>query len=316
MDYIKFHHHYYFCHHVYLNCRCFPTTSHGPPVSWRFFEQEEECLLVGEEIKTEDSATVTEGAAEGVERQEEAGGQTPVWGCTDMWKKIRLVWSKAGSSSSICFSVGSAHSYFLSLQPQPQTCASYLCAVLQHLFNLGLRHKGQPLLWKMPCSGMSAQLPSHLMRWRCWRDWPWPAWEHHSTLQFAYQLHLGVDNAVICLMQRIHIWVVVSAPWEPHNQNFPVNSSIQPIPITVREASVDQCQCICYLLDYWLTDRQATVVWIGTFLSDMVVIDIGAPQGTVLSSFCLHYTPQTFSIIQVHAYLSLLCFKGFNLKSK
>lgn len=40
-----------------------------------FFEQEER-LLVGEQIRTEDGATVTEGEAEGVERliQEEAGG--------------------------------------------------------------------------------------------------------------------------------------------------------------------------------------------------------------------------------------------------
>ncbi len=95
-----------------------------------------------------------------------------------------------------------------------RTCASQLATVLQHLFNLSLSLERVPLLWKTSClvpvpkkstpSGLSDYRPvaltSHVMKVleRLVLGCLGPQVRSSlDPLQFAHQLRLGVDDAVI-----------------------------------------------------------------------------------------------------------------------
>ena len=109
-----------------------------------------------------------------------------------------------------------------------KTSANQLSPVLGHLYNLSLSQEKVPLLWKTSClvpvpkksrpsdpaDYTPVALTSHVMlvlerlvlaqlrpQVRTFLD----------PLQFAYQPHLGVDDAVIYLLQRAHIWMVGEA---------------------------------------------------------------------------------------------------------
>ena len=107
-----------------------------------------------------------------------------------------------------------------------------------------------------------------------------------DPLQFAYQPHLGVDDAVIYLLQRAHMHLdggggTVRIAFFDFSSAF---NTIQPLLMgeKLRVMGVDDTM-ISWITDY-LTGRPQ-FVRLGSVLSDVVVSDTGAPQGTVLSPF-------------------------------
>ncbi|KAI3365706.1 hypothetical protein L3Q82_010151, partial [Scortum barcoo] len=153
-----------------------------------------------------------------------------------------------------------------------KTCASQLSPVLGHLYNLSLSQEKVPMLWKTSClvpvpkksrpsdpaDYRPVALTSHVMKVleRLVLAQLRPQVRKFlDPLQFAYQPHLGVDDAVIYLLQRAHMHLdggggTVRITFFDFSSVF---NTIQPA---------------------------ATGV-----LSDVVVSDTGAPQGTVLSPF-------------------------------
>lgn len=184
-----------------------------------------------------------------------------------------------------------------------KTCASQLSPVLRHLFNLSLSHEKVPKLWKTSCLVPVPKKPrpsdpadyrpialtSHVMKVlerlvlaqlrpqvRTFLD----------PLQFAYQPHLGVDDAVIYLLQRAHMHLdggggTVRITFFDFSSAF---NTIQPLLLgeKLQGMGVDDT-VISWITDY-LTGRPQ-FVRLGSGLSDVVVSDTGAPQGTVLSPF-------------------------------
>ncbi|KAI3374567.1 hypothetical protein L3Q82_021133 [Scortum barcoo] len=108
-----------------------------------------------------------------------------------------------------------------------------------------------------------------------------------DPLQFAYQPHLGVDDAVIYLLQRAHMHLdggggTVRITFFDFSSAF---NTIQPLLLLgekLQVMGVDDSM-ISWITDY-LTGRPQ-FVRLGSVLSDVVVSDTGAPQGTVLSPF-------------------------------
>ncbi|KAI3353469.1 hypothetical protein L3Q82_019997, partial [Scortum barcoo] len=107
-----------------------------------------------------------------------------------------------------------------------------------------------------------------------------------DPLQFAYQPHLGVDDAVIYLLQRAHMHLdggggTVRITFFDFSSAF---NTIQPLLLgeKLQVMGVDDTM-ISWITDY-LTGRPQ-FVRLGSVLSDVVVSDTGAPQGTVLSPF-------------------------------
>jgi len=100
-------------------------------------------------------------------------------------------------------------------------CSSQLCGVFQHLFNLSLHLQRVPVLWKTSClvpvpkKGRPAALEdyrpvaltSHIMKvmerlvLAHLRPLVCPS---QDPLQFAYQPHVGVDDAIIYLLQKAY----------------------------------------------------------------------------------------------------------------
>ncbi|KAI3354721.1 hypothetical protein L3Q82_004504 [Scortum barcoo] len=184
-----------------------------------------------------------------------------------------------------------------------KTCASQLSPVLGHLYNLSLSQEKVPMLWKTSClvpvpkksrpsdpaDYRPVALTSHVMkvlerlvlaqlrpRVRKFLD----------PLQFAYQPHLGVDDAVIYLLQRAHMHLdggggTVRITFFDFSSAF---NTIQPLLLgeKLQVIGVDD-SLISWITDY-LTGRPQ-FVRLGSVLSDVVVSDTGALQGTVLSPF-------------------------------
>ena len=102
-----------------------------------------------------------------------------------------------------------------------KTCASQLLPVLQHLYNLSLGQKGIPVLWKTSClvPVPKKSTPSDLSDYRpvALTSYVIKVLERMvlanlrpqvevllDSLQFIYQPHLEVDDAVIYLLQPAH----------------------------------------------------------------------------------------------------------------
>ena len=172
-----------------------------------------------------------------------------------------------------------------------------------YLFNLSLHLETIPVLWKTSCvvpvpkkttpSGLNDYRPvaltSHVMKVlerlvlahlrpqvRSFLD----------PLQFAYQPHLGVDDAIIYLLQRAHSYLngsgcTVRITFFDFSSAF---NTIQPRLLSDKlQAMRVNSSTISWITNY-LTDRPQ-YVRLGSVLSDVVVGSIGAPQGTVLSPF-------------------------------
>ncbi|KAI3375550.1 hypothetical protein L3Q82_003877 [Scortum barcoo] len=184
-----------------------------------------------------------------------------------------------------------------------QTCASQLSPVLGHLYNLSLSQEKVPMLWKTSClvpvpkksrpsdpaDYRPVALTSHVMKVleRLVLAQLRPQVRKFlDPLQFAYQPHLGVDDAVIYLLQRAHMHLdggggTVRITFFDFSSAF---NTIQPLLLgeKLQVMGVDDSM-ISWITDY-LTGRPQ-FVRLGSVLSDVVVSDTGAPQGTVLSPF-------------------------------
>ena len=107
-----------------------------------------------------------------------------------------------------------------------------------------------------------------------------------DPLQFAYQPHLGDDDTVIYLLQQAHTHLdggggTVRITFFDFSSAF---YNIQPLLLgeKLQVMGVDDTM-ISWITDY-LTGRPQ-FVRLGSVLSDVVVSDTGAPQGTVLLPF-------------------------------
>ncbi|KAK0147064.1 RNA-directed DNA polymerase from mobile element jockey [Merluccius polli] len=184
-----------------------------------------------------------------------------------------------------------------------KTCADQLSPVLGYLFNLSLMLERVPLPWKTshlvpipkksrpsePADYRPVALTSHVMKVleRLVLAQLRPQVEAFlDPLQFAYQPLLGVDDAVTYLLQRAHMHLdgggdTVRITFFDFSSAF---NTIQPLLMgeKLRGMGVNG-GLITWVIDY-LTGRPQ-VVRLGSVLSDMVVSDVGAPQGTVLSPF-------------------------------
>ncbi|KAM6983431.1 uncharacterized protein LKV04_011372 [Tautogolabrus adspersus] len=107
-----------------------------------------------------------------------------------------------------------------------------------------------------------------------------------DPLQFAYQPHLGVDDAIIYLLQRTHSHLegngcTVRITFFDFSSAF---NTIQPqlLEEKLQVMGVDS-SITSWITDY-LTDRPQ-FVRLGSVQSGMVESSTGAPQGTVLSPF-------------------------------
>ncbi|XP_062901251.1 uncharacterized protein LOC134345044 [Mobula hypostoma] len=102
-----------------------------------------------------------------------------------------------------------------------KACAPQLCGVLHHVFNLSLRLRRVPVLWKTSClvpvpktprpSGLNdyrlVTLTTHIMKTleRLVLDLLRPMVRPHlDPLQFVYQPRLGVEDAIVHLLNRVY----------------------------------------------------------------------------------------------------------------
>jgi len=107
-----------------------------------------------------------------------------------------------------------------------------------------------------------------------------------DPLQFTYQPHLGLDGAVIYLLQRAHMHLdgagdTVRIAFFDFSSAF---NTIQPMLLDDKLRGMGVHDSVISCITDYLTGRPQ-FVRLGSVLSYVVVSDIGAPQGTVLSPF-------------------------------
>ena len=143
-------------------------------------------------------------------------------------------------TSPTCFSTGSTpaphaaplsnHSSIQRTHNPTPTPASQLCGVLQHLFNLSLHLQRVPVLWETSClipvpkKGRPAALDDYrpvtltsyilkvLERLVLAHLRP-PVCPSHDPLQFAYQPHLGVHDAITYLLLKAYSFRSLLCPY-------------------------------------------------------------------------------------------------------
>ncbi|KAI3364710.1 hypothetical protein L3Q82_011478 [Scortum barcoo] len=177
-----------------------------------------------------------------------------------------------------------------------------LCQVVCYIFNLSLSLERVPVLWKTSCvvpvpktsrpkepnHFRPVALTSHLMKalerivLRHLRPLVSP---NMDPLQFAYQPGIGVDDAVIYLLQRSL----------SHLEDAGNTETL----VKLERAGVSD-QLAAWVTNY-LTDRPQ-FVRLQDCVSDVVVCSTGAPQGTVLSPFLftLYTSDFTYSTDSCH----------------
>lgn len=184
-----------------------------------------------------------------------------------------------------------------------KTCAAQLTGVLHLIFNLSLKLEKIPVLWKTSCivPVPKRPVPSSLNDFR-----PVALTSHVmkvferlilaqlrpivssalDPLQFAYQAQLSVDDAVIYLLQRAHSHLD-SVKGSVRIMFFDFSSAfhtIQPFLMSDKLLGMGVSSAtVSWITDY-LSGRPQYVP-LGDTLSDTVVSNVGAPQGTVLSPF-------------------------------
>ncbi|KAI5095921.1 hypothetical protein C0J45_14351 [Silurus meridionalis] len=183
------------------------------------------------------------------------------------------------------------------------TCADQLCGILLYMFDLSLKLGKVPQIWKTSCVVPVPKTPrpkdfgdyrpvaltSHLMKTlerlvlTHLRPRVSPSMD---PLQFAYQPGIGVEDAVIFLLNRA-ISHLEKAGSTVRVMFFDFSSAFNTIqPALLRDKmvymGVDH-HLSAWTLDY-LTDRPQ-YVRTRDCESDMMVCNTGAPQGTVLAPF-------------------------------
>ncbi|TWW81868.1 hypothetical protein D4764_01G0016830 [Takifugu flavidus] len=184
-----------------------------------------------------------------------------------------------------------------------RNCSRQLCGILQHLFNQSLHLQRIPVLWKTSClvpvpkkthpvapsDYRPIALTSHIMKvmerlvLSHLRPLVSP---FQDPLQFAYQPKVGVDDAVIYLLQRAY-----SSLDRPNTtvrvMFFDFSSAFNTIQPRLLRAKLEKMQMdaplVSWIEDY-LTGRPQ-FVRLRSCVSDPLMSNTGAPQGTVLSPF-------------------------------
>ncbi|KAI4903481.1 hypothetical protein NFI96_006181 [Prochilodus magdalenae] len=184
-----------------------------------------------------------------------------------------------------------------------KACATQLCGVLQHVFNMSLCLQRVPVMWKTSCIVPVPKTPrpsdikdyrpvaltSHIMKTmerlvlEQLRPMVQPLLD---PLQFAYQPRLGVEDAIIYLLNRVYAHLdkpasTVRVMFFDFSSAF---NTIQPALLgdKLNVMQVD-APLVSWIVDY-LTGRPQ-YVRLHHCVSDRVVSNTGAPQGTVLSPF-------------------------------
>ncbi|XP_076860596.1 antigen WC1.1-like [Brachyhypopomus gauderio] len=192
-------------------------------------------------------------------------------------------------------------------------CADQLCEIVQVIFNLSLKQERVPVLWKTSCvvpipktahptdlnGYRPVALTSHLMKAmeRLVLDYLRPLVKPvMDPLQFAYQPGIGVDDAIIYLLQR-SLSHLDRAGSTVRIMFFDLSSAFNTIrPSLLRDkmetAGVDR-QLTTWTMDY-LTNRPQ-FVRLKDCVSDTILCSTGAPQGTVLAPFLFTLYTADFS---------------------
>ncbi|XP_078802203.1 uncharacterized protein LOC144991899 [Oryzias latipes] len=184
-----------------------------------------------------------------------------------------------------------------------KNCSSQLCGVLQHLYNLSLNLQRIPVLWKTSClvpvpkknhpespsDYRPIALTSHVMKvmerlvLSHLRPLVSP---FQDPLQFAYQPKVGVEDALLYLLQRAY-----SSLEKPNTtvriMFFDFSSAFNTIQPRLMREKLEKMQVdaplVSWIEDY-LTGRPQ-FVRLQSCVSDTLTSNTGAPQGTVLSPF-------------------------------
>ncbi|KAI4887653.1 hypothetical protein NFI96_006166, partial [Prochilodus magdalenae] len=184
-----------------------------------------------------------------------------------------------------------------------KACATQLCGVLQHVFNMSLCLQRVPVMWKTSCIVPVPKTPrpsdikdyrpvaltSHIMKTmeRLVLEQLRPTVQPLlDPLQFAYQPRLGVEDAIIYLLNRVYAHLdkpasTVRVMFFDFSSAF---NTIQPALLgdKLNVLQVD-APLVSWIVDY-LTGRPQ-YVRLQHCVSDRVVSNTGALQGTVLSPF-------------------------------
>ncbi|KAI3360753.1 hypothetical protein L3Q82_012990 [Scortum barcoo] len=201
-----------------------------------------------------------------------------------------------------------------------QDCADQLCQVVCYIFNLSLSLERVPVLWKTSCvvpvpktsrpkepnHFRPVALMSHLMKalerivLRHLRPLVSP---NMDPLQFAYQPGIGVDDAVIYLLQRSlsHLEDAGNAVRITFFDFSSAFNTIHPSLLRVKLERAGASDQLAAWVTNYLTDRPQ-FVRLQDCVSDVVVCSTGAPQGTVLSPFLftLYTSDFTYSTDSCH----------------
>ncbi|TWW54867.1 hypothetical protein D4764_0229500 [Takifugu flavidus] len=183
-----------------------------------------------------------------------------------------------------------------------ENCPRQLCGILQHLFNQSLHLQRIPVLWKTSClvpvpkkthpvapsDYRPIALTSHIMKVmeQLVLSHLRPLVSPQDPLQFAYQPKVGVDDAVIYLLQRAYssldrLNTTVRVMFFDFSSAF---NTIQP---RLLRAKLEKMQMDAPLVS-WIEDDltgRPQFVRLRSCVSDPLMSNTGAPQGTVLSPF-------------------------------
>lgn len=117
-----------------------------------------------------------------------------------------------------------------------------------------------------------------------------------DPLRFAYQPHLGVDDAIIFLLNRLYTHLDQTAS-SVRIMFFDFSSAFDTIKPALLGEKLTEMQVdaplVSWMIDY-LTGRPQ-YVRLQSCVSDRVVSNTGAPQGTVLSPFLFTLYTTDFS---------------------
>ncbi|TWW54783.1 hypothetical protein D4764_0220080 [Takifugu flavidus] len=184
-----------------------------------------------------------------------------------------------------------------------KNCPRQLCGILQHLFNQSLHLQRIPVLWKTSClvpvpkkthpvapsDYRPIALTSHIMKvmerlvLSHLRPLVSP---FQDPLQFAYQPKVGVDDAVIYLLQRAYssldrLNTTVRVMFFDFSSAF---NTIQPRLLRAKLEKMQMDAPLVSWIEDYLTGRPQ-FVRLRSCVSDPLMSNTGAPQGTVLSPF-------------------------------
>ena len=182
-------------------------------------------------------------------------------------------------------------------------CATQLAEPLHNLFNLSLQTEKVPVLWKTSClvpvpkTGRPVEmndyrpvaLTSHIMKTLerlILRHLKPQVAQELDPLQFAYQEHIGVEDAVLFMLHRAYAYLDVPGSYV-RIMFFDFSSAfntIQPLILRDKLVSIGVAPSLTNWITDYLTSR-LQFVKLGKCVSGSLECSTGAPQGTVLAPF-------------------------------